>query len=115
MLTVLQEAEEKVLSLDDKLITYWEDLINSGIITNDMLTFNPLTPQLRWKWRMNLRGLLIAEFNIPEIYVYPNIRINNISNYDFKSDKALEFEGIYIIDSSFLEKAYEDYLIKYKK
>jgi len=115
MLSVLREVEDKVLSLDERLLTYWEDLINSGSITKDLLTYHSLTPQIRWKWRMNLRGLLITEFKIPEIYVYPNIRINGITNYEFNSDKILTMEGINIIDSSFLEKAYEDYLIKYKK
>ena len=115
MLSVLKETDEKVISLDESLITYWEDIITSGVISDDILTFVPLTPQVRWKWRMNLRGLLIAELDIPEIYVYPNIRINNITNYDFKSDEALEIEGLNVIDSRFLEKKYEDYLIKYKK
>jgi len=115
MLSVLKETDEKVISLDESLITYWEDIITSGVISDDILTFVPLTPQVRWKWRMNLRGLLITELDIPEIYVYPNIRINNITNYDFKSDEALEIEGLNVIDSRFLEKKYEDYLIKYKK
>lgn len=114
MLTVLEDVKNKVLSLDKDLITYWEDVIATGI-NKSLLTYVELTPQIRWKWRMNLRGLLIAEFSIPEIYVYPNIRVNNLTNYDFNSDKVLSLDGIYLIDSDFIEKKYEDYLVKYKR
>jgi len=114
MLTVLEDVKNKVLSLDKDLITYWEDVIATGI-NKSLLTYVELTPQIRWKWRMNLRGLLIAEFSIPEIYVYPNIRVNNLTNYDFNSGKVLSLDGIYLIDSDFIEKKYEDYLVKYKR
>ena len=40
MFTVLEQADEKVLSLDKDLLTYWEDIILSGVISKDDLTFN---------------------------------------------------------------------------
>jgi len=115
MLTVLEETYEKVLCLDSKLINFWEDVINSGLITEDKIEENPVTAQLKYKWRRNLRGLLITEFKIPEIYVYPNVRINNVTNYSFNKDNIYLSDTIKVIDANFIESMYEDYLIKWKK
>jgi hypothetical protein len=115
MFSVLQDVKDNNIILDDSLLTYWEDIVNSGIITNDLLSYMELTPQVRYKWRMNLRGLLVAELDIPQIYAYPNIRVNGLTNYDFKLNVIPDIKGLNIIDAEFLENAYQDYLIKYKK
>jgi len=114
MLSVLEDIVDDDLSLDEKLITFWEDVIRSGLIGKDQISFNPLTPQELWMWRMNFRGLLFSKFKIPHEYIYPNIRINNLTSYGFKDTEVVNMSGVYIIDSDVLESIYEEYLTKYE-
>ena len=115
MFSVLENIVDEDLALDESLLNYWEDLIGSDLITPDLLSFNEVTPQLLWKWRMNIRGLMYSEFRIPYEFIYPNIRVNGLTNYDLQDDKVKDITGFYLIDSKFLESKYEEYLIKYKK
>ena len=115
MFSVLESIIDDELALDESLLNYWEDLINSDLLTNDLLTFNEVTPQLLWKWRMNIRGLMYSKFKIPYEFIYPNIRVNGLTNYDLKNDEIRSISGFYLIDPKFLESRYEEYLIKYKQ
>ena len=115
MFSVLKDIADEDLFLNERLLNYWEDLIGSGLVKDDLLTFNEVTPQLLWKWRLNIKGLMYSEFRIPNEFIYPNIRINGLTNYDLKNDVVKDISGFYLIDSKFLESKYEEYLIKYEK
>ena len=114
MVSVFNNIDTEI-DLDESLLNYWEDVLNSGLITKDLLTFREVSFQERYKWRMNLYGLFKCVLNIPRIYIYPNIRVNNITNYDFKGDIVRTMKGFYLIDPTFLESQYEKYLVRYKK
>ena len=116
MLSVLSDYEGyDTPQLDEKLVNYWEDMISSGYITDDMVDVVTIEPYEVYKWLRDLRGLIITKFKIPEVYVYPNIRINNLTNYDFKitPDGKLISE-LKIIKGEVLQDLYNDYLVKYK-
>jgi len=115
MFKILENINDKTLSLNPELITFWEDCINVDFITDNDLVFNEIDKVKMLKWTRNLRGLLVAEMNIPEIYVYPNIRINNLTNFEFTPKWIYDHKGLYLIKSDLVESLYEQFLIKYKK
>ncbi len=103
--------------LDERLLNYWENIIASGYITDDMVDIVTIEPYEVYKWIRDLRGLIKTKFKIPDVYIYPNIRINNLSNYDFKIDfeRGKLPTKLKIIKGEILQDLYNDYLVKYKE
>ena len=109
----IRKLIKKETSPNEKLLTYWDDLIRSGVLKDDDIETVEVDPYELWKWKRNFYGLLRTKFNIPLIYIYPNIIINGFTSYEFTEDKIVGNNQIKIIKPEVLERYYEIYLKRY--
>jgi len=109
---ILEEYPEQ--SLDQKIMNYWEDMINSGLLTDENINYVEVDLSVLNQWVLNFTGLLKAVTDIPDKYIYPNMRINGITDYEFTSDRITEFTKIKVIDPTTLEYYYREYIQKYE-
>lgn len=94
----------------DKLLEDWNNVIYD-LLTNHVTNEVSISPVLAEKYRFDLEGLFLNEFNIQPEHIHPVIRVNGYDSSNSYDGGKLNFK---IVDTSVLTNYYRMFTRKKK-
>lgn len=94
----------------EKLIEDWNNVIYD-LLTNHVTNEVSISPVLAEKYRFDLEGLFLNEFNIQQEHIHPCIRVNGYDSSNSYDGGKLNFM---IVDSNMLTTYYRMFTRKKK-